>query len=336
MVDFENSSSIDVVITWVDGNDPKHKAKLNSFLGGKNLDNISGADETRFGSINEIKYCVLSIIKFAPFVRNIFIVTDNQNPNIDDDIKKLYPERLKSIRVVDHKEIFEGYESFIPTFNSICIGNMVCRIKGLSDNFVLFNDDLFLIKDIKPEDWFKNGRPIMRGQWKKRPSVVLLKKKLLKYYRERVLKKNDANLKSVFKVTQFFGAQILGFKKQYFRTEHTPHPINKIKLEEYFKENESILKRNLKFKIRHYNQFNTVSLANHLEIRSGNTNQITDNVEFVYLNPYGKYFNYVNKKLAICNNENKKFMCAQSLDIATESDKDKVIGWLEKLLTKNE
>lgn len=98
---------IDVVIAWVDGDDPELARKRNNYVHGTNLPVGSGAHSTRFASSNEIRYCVLSILRFSPFVRNIFIVTDEQDPGISADVRKYFPERLRSIRIVDHKEIFE-------------------------------------------------------------------------------------------------------------------------------------------------------------------------------------------------------------------------------------
>ncbi|MCK7538203.1 MAG: hypothetical protein MZV63_48255 [Marinilabiliales bacterium] len=51
--------------------------------------------------------------------------------------------------------------NYLPTFNSISIANMIWRIKGLSENFVYFNDDTFLMREYKPEDWFPDGRPLL-------------------------------------------------------------------------------------------------------------------------------------------------------------------------------
>jgi hypothetical protein len=156
---------VDVVIAWVDGDDPKLAEKRSRYLPGARITTSSGAHSTRFASSNEIRYCVLSILRFAPFVRNVFIVTDEQDPGIDNDVKKYFPERAESLRIVDHREIFEGFEKYLPTFNSISIANMIWRIRGLSDNFVYFNDDTFLVRPLKPEDWFIEGRPVMRGRW---------------------------------------------------------------------------------------------------------------------------------------------------------------------------
>ena len=41
---------------------------------------------------------------------------------------------------------------------------MLWRINTLSENFVYFNDDFFLIRPVKVKDWFKNGNPVLRGK----------------------------------------------------------------------------------------------------------------------------------------------------------------------------
>ena len=166
---------IDVVIAWVDGSDPKLKVKRELFIHGEITFNTQGVQATRFASSNEIRYCILSILKFAPFVRNIYIVTDDQNPNYIDYINRYFPERLSSIKIVDHKEIFRGFEEHLPTFNSISIGNMIWRINDLSENFAYFNDDVFLIREVKPTDWVLNNRPVLRGEWRFPPYIKIFK-----------------------------------------------------------------------------------------------------------------------------------------------------------------
>ena len=74
-VDFE----IDAVIAWVDGNDEAHLNKMTHYVEDKSkLGNQQF--RTRFDQVNEIEFSVKSILKYAPFVRNIFIVTDGQTP----------------------------------------------------------------------------------------------------------------------------------------------------------------------------------------------------------------------------------------------------------------
>lgn len=324
---------IDVVITWVDGKDKKHKKKLKKHLKSKRKE-VPGADKTRFRSVNEIKYCVLSILKFAPFVRNIYIVTDNQKPNLSKYINKLYPNKINSIKVVDHKEIFEGYEEYLPTFNSLSIETFLWRIKGLSDNFVYFNDDLFLVGKVNPTDWFRKGRPVMRGRWKTKPFIRLFWKEIIRKIKKISIKSSEnINLKPTFYVSQWWGAKILGFKNKFFRFEHTPHPIDKRELASFFKTNKDVFLKNANYKFRHYDQYNTVALANHLEIRKGDF--CTEQIDAVYLKPVNRGENYVNRKIKLCeNNERVKFLCAQSLDEATKEDKKKLLKWLMQLIKK--
>ena len=52
---------IDAVITWEDGNDPRHRAKREQYGDKKSLNRDDIAGSTRYTSIGEIMYCVASI-----------------------------------------------------------------------------------------------------------------------------------------------------------------------------------------------------------------------------------------------------------------------------------
>ena len=71
---------IDAVITWVDGSDPKYQVKYQGFLEKR------GDFKKQYMQADEIDFCVLSIIKYAPFIRKIFIVTDGQAPDLTETI----------------------------------------------------------------------------------------------------------------------------------------------------------------------------------------------------------------------------------------------------------
>ncbi len=327
----KNKIPIDVVIPWVNGNDSKHKKKINSYLNDKDIARIPGAYNTRFVSVNEIKYCILSILKFAPFVRNIFIVTDSQNPNVEKYIKNSFPDRLNSIQIVDHKEIFEGFEQFLPTFNSRTIDRLLWRIKGLSNYYVYFNDDIFLIRNVKPEDWFRNRRPVMRGSWKFRPWLRILGNECFKHIQKIYSKYDTINLNPSFYLSQWWSAEILSFKFRFFRSEHTPHPIDRNRLKNYFKKHNNLLLKDMVFKFRNYNQYNTVALANHLEIYEENF--FFAPIQTIYFKPVNRKKNYVSKKIKLCTINNAiKFICIQSLDLAKREDQEKIFNWMDDIL----
>lgn len=327
----ENTHPIDVVIAWVDGNDPQLAEKRNSYITGTSPGINSGAHSTRFASINEIKYCVLSIFRFAPFVRNVFIVTDGQDPNLYEDIQTYFPERLNSVRIVDHKEIFEGFEKYLPTFNSISIANMIWRIKGLSDNFVYFNDDTFLIREMQPEQWFINNRPVIRGRWVPAPTIRVLWNNIRIYFNKYLLGNPGFQPRASFHLGQWRSGAILGFKWRYFTNSHTPHTVSRKIIEDFFNRNKMLLEKNISYRFRSPEQFTFISLSNHLQLLDGNK-QIAK-PDLAYLKPQDRPENYIDSKIRICeNNPHIKFLCIQSLDMCRKEDQERLFGWLNEVL----
>ena len=148
------TEKIDAVITWVDGDDPRHKAKRQAFSTPEMVAKENVAGDTRFNNLGEIFYCVASINRFAPWINKIYLVTDEQDPHLEPFLEQHFPEGYIPIEIIDHKTIFRGYEKYLPTFNSISIESMTWRIPGLSDRFVEFNDDLILAAPVTPEDFF--------------------------------------------------------------------------------------------------------------------------------------------------------------------------------------
>src|SRR4051794_16065206 len=99
---------IDAVITWVDGRDPVHKAKMEACISMSNEPRPSEASPTRFHCSGEINFCVVSLLKFAPWLRKIFIVTDDQIPGIAATLANT--SFANRVQVIDHREIFQGFE----------------------------------------------------------------------------------------------------------------------------------------------------------------------------------------------------------------------------------
>lgn len=322
---------IDVVIAWVDGSDPRLKEKRERYTNGENTFNVHGAHTTRFASNNEIRYCILSILKFAPFVRNIYIVTDDQDPNYSEYIKRYFPDRLSSIRIVDHKEIFRGFEEHLPSFNSISIGNMIWRINGLSENFAYFNDDVFLIREVKPTDWVLNNRPVLRGEWRFPPYIKILKNYFKLIFNRYILDNTNYREKFSFFLVQWNAARTLGMRFRYFVNGHTPHIMNRTRLENFFTKSTTLLQRNISFRFRDQNQFNVSTLSNHLEILSGNK-QI-QMFRLGYLNPAYHTIKRFKRKVLRCETDLRiKSVCVQSLDMAGPSEQESLYRWLDRFL----
>ena len=106
-------------------------------------------------------------MKFAPFIKKIFLVTDDQKPQSFQELQLKAKKLNRELILVDHKIIFKNYEEFLPCFNSCSIGNMLYKIPDLSEKFIIFNDDTFLMRLTKPSDFFYHDFPVLRGKWGK-------------------------------------------------------------------------------------------------------------------------------------------------------------------------
>ena len=136
--DFNLDYPIDAVITWVDGNDSNWQKKINNYTEVK-INWSDKKDTIRYNSIDEIEIAIKSIIKYASFVRNIYLVTDNQIPKGFDELVVLSSNAGINLSVIDHTQIFRDYENYLPCFNSCSIGSMLFRIPNLAENFIVFN-----------------------------------------------------------------------------------------------------------------------------------------------------------------------------------------------------
>jgi len=315
---------IDVVISWVDGNDPAHKSKIQPYLSTKVRKSEDIAGTTRYGSVGEVFYCVASIYRFAPFVRKIFIITDNQNPNLDTFIQQNFPESTIQIEIIDHAVLFRGYEQFLPVFNSRTIETCTFRIPDLSENYVYFNDDFFLARPVQPEDWYCDDRIVAYGHWRN----IILDKLLW------LIKPLKNGHKPVgFKDSMLLSALKLKRKWTYFHLEHIPHPLKKSVLEVFFTKNQELLLSNISYKFRSAKQFNTQALYYLLMFEANRAILTPTKNVFLYLKPVRRGANYITRKLNTFEQQKAiKFCCMGSLDMATEADRNELLLWLQRLL----
>lgn len=137
--------NIDFVIFWVDGNDPGWQKKKAQYKG----TDIQNSD-TRFRDWDLLKYWFRAVEQYAPWVHHIYFVSDSQIPQW----MNLNQPKLTH---VDHKDFIP--DKYLPTFNSHTIEHHFHLIKGLSEHFVAFNDDMFINAPISPQYYFKEDLP---------------------------------------------------------------------------------------------------------------------------------------------------------------------------------
>lgn len=142
-IDFD----IDLVFSWVDGAaiewQRARARRMRAYVVGEGDDS-----HARFRQLDELKYALRSVYLFAPWVRNIYIVTDSPRPEWLAD----HPR----VTLVPSEEFFAD-PSVLPTHNSQAVESQLHNIPGLSEHFLYSNDDMFFGRPVSPDMFFSPG-----------------------------------------------------------------------------------------------------------------------------------------------------------------------------------
>lgn len=137
---------IDFVVTWVDSKDSVWQEQYKVYEANAKGDK----SKARFRNMNIFRHWFRAVERYAPWVNKIYLITNGKYP---EWINKDHPKLV----LVKHEDYIP--KENLPTFNSCAIELPMHRIKGLSEHFVYFNDDMFLNGPVKPDYYFKNGLP---------------------------------------------------------------------------------------------------------------------------------------------------------------------------------
>ena len=307
---------IDAVITWVDGADPAHRrkreaAKAGSGDAGRPVSNAFY--ETRFTDSGEVYWCIASILRFAPFVRRIHLLTDAQRPDLLDAFEAAGIAEPGRIRVVDHRDVFREHGDALPTFSSLSIEAMMHRIPDLAEFFLYFNDDFFFCDAVAPSDFVDaSGRVRLRGRM--RAAWWPLSKLWLRRTRRRIL--SDGYVEAHYKSAQAQSAARAGLR-HYLQLEHHPHILRRATLEAVYDGDPGFFRSQVSHKFRHIDQLLPVGLANHTEVRQGGAT-VEPRPDVAYMKP--RHPDLVRDSLRKVAEGVTPFGCIQSFDEMLELD----------------
>lgn len=137
---------IDAVIAWVDGGDPAWLAEKQQYSPAARED----GREIRYRDWGVLQYLLRGLERFAPWLDTVYLVTWGHLPAW---LNTAHPR----LRIVNHRDYIPA--EYLPTFSSHTIELNLHRIEGLSERFVYFNDDMFLLKPASADRFFQNGLP---------------------------------------------------------------------------------------------------------------------------------------------------------------------------------
>lgn len=141
--------NIDIVIPWVDPTDPVWQ-KEHKFMAESEGIIIADDSDARYRDWDIIKYFFRSVDKCMPWVRKIHFVTYGHIPEwLNTESAKLH--------IVKHSDFIP--KEYLPTYSSHTIELNMHRIEGLAEQFIYFNDDIVVLRKLKPSYFFKHGLP---------------------------------------------------------------------------------------------------------------------------------------------------------------------------------
>ena len=146
---------IDFILTWVDGSDPNWIVEKRKFQEKGETPSVLDDSNTdcRYRPDTELlRFWFRAVERYAPWVNKIYFVTCGQKP-------VWLNENHPKLNLLSHKDYIPS--QYLPTFNANTIEMNFHRIDELSEHYVYFNDDMFLIRPILPEFFFKRGVPVL-------------------------------------------------------------------------------------------------------------------------------------------------------------------------------
>lgn len=318
---------IDAVISWVDGYDPLYQQKLMSFCAEQGLHQATAIEPTRIQQCNEIHYCLYALRRFAPWIRTIYIITNQQTPSVVTELQGTpFGDKLK---LIDQQTLLGECGVVSPVFNSLSIEWVLWRIKGLSRHFLYLNDDFFIIRPVTPDDFFRGGRLVLRGEWKVQAAeqwLYQLKRRLYRWIgcTEPTPKTNP------HRDWQEQSAKLAGWATRFYLLPHAPFPLLKDTFETYYANDPALFMENARYPFRHPQQRSAIPLMVHLDIKQKRV--VYDSTHrTIMVNGASHSLKKIKSRLRQANNDqNVVFVCMQSMDQAPPATREYMKTWLQQ------
>ena len=311
-------SDIDIVLLWVDGNDPEWQAEFNKYASENNKVH-NGIN--RFRDWDNLNFLFRGIEKFLPWVRNIHFVTWGHIPYW---LNKDHPK----IKIHKHSDIFL-YKDSLPVFNASAIELNIGNIPNLAEKFIFFNDDCFILKPLAKSRFFEKGLPVdflietfprkgflfnlIRGEdvWNSmiNNSLHLINSN---YSKKQLLNKNKnyyfcKEYSNKDKIKNFLFSKTKKFNS--FKHYHFPMPYTKETILYAYKNYSSEIQRTIESRFRNHDNISQ-ALFRYIHLAKGNFEPADYNDYYIYSIMNDKSLNELKKTInhysIICINDELK------------------------------
>ena len=302
---------IDLVYLWVDGNNPEWMARRAAFLDAKTDNSLTNSRS--YLNNDELKYSLRSVERYAPWIRNIFILTDNQKP-------KWLDISNPKIKIIDQNDILPNKS--LPCFNSNVLEHFLYKIPNLSEHFLLSNDDMFLNRTVLPNTFFAadgfpiirlNRKPFRRFRW---------------FLREQILKKPH----KLYSKALFNAAQLVKNKFGVFYNGLPHHNIDSYLKSDCLRVSEQIFKDEIdQMKMNHVRSSNDIQRVIYsyvaLAEKRGHLQHVSSKDSLHVHIQKERHYERLEKI-------NPTFFCMNDTEYADDNDRMKLKEWLNNRFPK--
>lgn len=212
---------IDIVVPYVNPNDPKWQALHNKY---SNCKGDNSKQRTR--DINIFKYFFRGVAENCKWVRKIHLLVQS-----DTQIPEWLDTTNSKIHIVHHEDYIP--KELLPTFNTFIIEGFLHRIPDLTENFIYCNDDFFFVNETTEEDFFRNGLPVDNDKLTKYLTCNPIHDKIYHGY-------GWSFFQNVLKTNQIIEKQITGKCPIYYNF-HTPCIFNKSLINDVWQNHTNLL-----------------------------------------------------------------------------------------------
>ena len=151
----------DLVVTYLDSNQKDWQENYIKYMqeeikqGKQTASNRQAFGEERIRDWETLRYFLRGVEKNCDWIRNVIIVMQNQN-----QIPKWLNTDNERLRVIFHEDYIP--KEILPTFNAMEIGLYISNIEGLSDLYVMSDDDYYFINKTPVEMFFREGKTVQQ------------------------------------------------------------------------------------------------------------------------------------------------------------------------------
>ena len=142
------NAPIDLVLPWVDDRDEAWRQEYRESMK-RYCPEEKSVSNIRFESWDNLQYWFRAIEKFMPWINRVLFVTWGHLPSF---LRTDHPK----IKIVRHEDYIP--RQYLPTYNSNTIEMNYHRIEELSENFIIFNDDMIPLQPIPETYYFSDDK----------------------------------------------------------------------------------------------------------------------------------------------------------------------------------